>query len=137
MGNIEDSRDWKNWHAPDDVLPEPTRPCEHWIARTRKAEAEVESLRQQLRGAVARAESVEALDRRSRQARAEAEAEVERLRKLAKQVLDALDAEKTPDYGIGHDRAVRAALAMLGKEPRSIEGETLTLDEIRERDDAR
>jgi hypothetical protein len=48
--------------------------------------------------------------------------ERKRLRKLARQVLDALDAEKTPDYGEGHDRAHRAVLAMLGKEPIEITG---------------
>jgi hypothetical protein len=34
------------WAAPNDLLPEPTRPCEHWIARTRDAEAEVKRLRE-------------------------------------------------------------------------------------------
>lgn len=69
--------------------------------------------------------------------RGAAEREIKRLRGLAQEVLDALDAEKTPDFGVGHDRAVRAALAMLGKEPTPIEGETLTLDEIRKRGSAR
>jgi len=44
------SDDWKMWAAPDDLLPEPTRPCEHWIARTRDAEAEVERKEQQIQG---------------------------------------------------------------------------------------
>ena len=34
------------WAAPDTLLPEPSRPCAHWIERVRKAEAEVKRLRE-------------------------------------------------------------------------------------------
>jgi hypothetical protein len=54
-------------------------------------------------------------------------AEIKRLRGLASDVLDALDAEKTPDYGVGHDRAFRAALAMLDKTPKQLEGQMMSL----------
>lgn len=64
--------------------------------------------------------------------RDEAKAEVKRLRGLAQEVLDALDAEKTPDYGEGHDRAHRAALAMLGKELKPVKGRSVPLDELPE-----
>lgn len=62
--------------------------------------------------------------------RSQLKTENARLRGLAQDVLDALDAEKTPDYGKGHDRAHRAALAMLGKEPIEVTGTSMTLDQI-------
>lgn len=57
-------------------------------------------------------------------------AEVKRLRGLAREIIDALDAEKTPDYGEGHDKAHAAALAMLNKKPRKLEGRGATLAEL-------
>lgn len=58
-------------------------------------------------------------------------AEIKELRRLARVVVDALDAEKTPDYGEGHDRAFEAAIAMLGKvAPSPYEGSMVPLDEI-------
>ena len=40
---------WLKHNGEQPVLPEPTRPCAHWIERTRKAEAENEQLRSALR----------------------------------------------------------------------------------------
>lgn len=60
------------------------------------------------------------------------EHEVVRLRGLARDVLDALDAEKTPDYGVGHDKAWLAALAMLNKQPIPLEGKSVPLGDLRD-----
>lgn len=57
--------------------------------------------------------------------------EVERLLGLAREILDALDAEKTPDYEVGHDRAYVAALKMLGKDPSDpYQGPMVPLDRL-------
>jgi hypothetical protein len=65
----------------------------------------------------------------------ETRAEVRRLRRLVKAALDALDAEKVPDFGVGHDRAVAAlAEALTGHKPKDqYAGPTVTLDELRAR----
>jgi len=51
-------------------------------------------------------------------------------RALARAILAALDAEKTPNYEVGHDLAVRAAMAILGKEPIVIDGVPTPLDKL-------
>lgn len=56
---------------------------------------------------------------------------IPRLLGLAQAILDALDAEKTPDYGVGHDRAHAAALKMLGKNPSDpYQGQMVPLDRL-------
>lgn len=65
------------------------------------------------------------------------ESENARLRRLIQVALDALDAEKTPHYEVGYDRAFRALREALdGRAPREIPGSEVTLDQIKEADDA-
>jgi hypothetical protein len=59
-----------------------------------------------------------------------AEREVKRLRGLAQEIVDALDAEKTPDFGDGYELALRAALAMLGKQMKPIQGRAVSIHEV-------
>lgn len=64
-------------------------------------------------------------------ARAEkAEAERDRLLALARQALDALDAEKEPDHERGYDKAVDVLLAMLGRRLTPIAGENVALKDL-------
>jgi hypothetical protein len=58
--------------------------------------------------------------------------EIGRLRRLIQVALDSLDAEKTPDYEDGHDRAVSALVeALTGRKPVDpYQGPTMTLDEL-------
>jgi hypothetical protein len=56
--------------------------------------------------------------------------EVARLRALARQALDALDAEKEPNHERGYDRAIDALMAMLGQRLTPITGENVRLDKL-------
>lgn len=58
------------------------------------------------------------------------EREVKRLRGLAQDVLDALNAEKNPDFEVGYAKALVAALAMLGKRPEPVTGRMVPIHEI-------
>lgn len=61
------------------------------------------------------------------------ESENARLRRLIQVAVDALDAEKTPDYGEGHDRAFRALREALdGRAPHDpFTGQSVPLDQIK------
>lgn len=62
--------------------------------------------------------------------------EIGRLRGLIQVALDSLDAEETPNYEIGHDKAVAALVeALTGRESRNpYQGPTVALDELGARD---
>lgn len=62
---------------------------------------------------------------------ADLEAELKRIKGLARVALDALNAELEPDYEVGHDKAVDALLAIYNKRPAVIDGRAVTLEELR------
>ncbi len=66
----------------------------------------------------------------ARVARERAVREIERLRTLARQALDALDAEKEPDHERGYGKAIDALLAMLGQRSTPIVGENVALKDL-------
>ncbi len=75
-----------------------------------KLDAKVIELRAEGWDVVARRERDLALSKRD-----DALDEIASLHGLARQALDALDAEKEPDHERGYDKAIGALLAMLGK----------------------